>query len=202
MESRTHPKLKQTSKAEKMQKVAEGTMKVLSTQGHSGITFSNVAKASGVSRPWLYKYFGCSDQALLDFMTETFATSWGKTEMVSNARTPRRWVRETMDGYSAFLDAAVESPWVMTLYFRHRGTQTSLGLKIKSLEDHYIQAQADSVQAATGFPAAQAKLVSEVLLGVRLGLAHRWVFGGIRKTTSKNNFLRFLTYTLQSLIRQ
>lgn len=190
-----------STKAEKMQQVAEGTMKVLSVQGLSGITFSSVAKASGVSRAWLYKYFGASDQALLDFMTETFAVTWAKTEMISHASNRNLWVKETMAGYSQFLDAAVEFPWAMEVYFRYRGTGNLLGQKIKSLEDHYIRTQAESVRIGTSLIPAQARLVSEVLLGVRLGLAHRWVFGGIRKTTSKEDFLKFLSYTLKSLIR-
>lgn len=190
-----------SGKEEKMFMVAQATLKILNQHGLSGVSFARVARAAGVSRAWLYKYIGGSDQELVDFTIDTFGTMWGRLDRPDLHGDEMQWQQGIMERFSHFLDSNLKYPWILPIYFRYRGTKTILGDRIVLIEQKYLKRQVGELQKSFQLSPAQARLTADVLLGIRLGLAYQWMSGDLQNAVTKGELVSFLGKSLKTLIQ-
>ncbi|OFZ20017.1 MAG: hypothetical protein A2X94_11695 [Bdellovibrionales bacterium GWB1_55_8] len=190
-----------SEKAQKMLRVAEATLKILDQHGITGLSFSRVARSAAVSRTWLYKYIGGSDQELLAFAVETFGRIYARLDDSGSHRNDKEWLRGTVARFGRLLDSTIQYPSVLPIYFKFRGSENLVGKTIEGIERIYLSRQTAELERIFSLPAKTARLAAEVLLGIRIGVAHRWLQTGMRQKVKKEELLVFLTRSLIPLIK-
>lgn len=188
-------------KEAKMLSVAQATLQLLGQGGVDAVSFSRIARSSGVSRAWLYKYIGNSDEKLIEFSVDLFGSYFARLDEPVGGGSSRLWTRQVIDRFSALLETSLKYPVVLNIYFRYQATPTLLGQRIARIESVYLKHQVLEIQKSVPVSAAQARMVAEILLGIRMGLAHRWLSAEFRKSTSKEELLQYLKRSLRSLLR-
>lgn len=184
------------NKSRKGAAVAECVARLLSKHGFAGITHARVARASGVSRAWLYKYVGTSRDDLIRFATVHFGDVLAEFHERPRTTSAEVWIEDTLDGVRALLKHADEHPWVLPLYYQYQGSETALGEAIAEVERAYLETTLVEVRRALGLSASSARWVAEVLLTLRMAFAHRHQRTGLLR----QEFDRFAAL-LRSLLR-
>jgi hypothetical protein len=161
-------------KQAKFQAVAEGIFQILIRGGIENLSHTRVAEVSNVSRAWLYKYIGKKPDDLIDFSIDAIGKEFAKTDSLLHHQSADEVRSRLFDGTFRMLRDAAKNPALLALYYRYVGTQNPIGKKIRQLEDRYIVLVANHLQKYFGLPKGEAVIVSEVLHGMRMGLAHRY----------------------------
>lgn len=175
-----------SSKEARFLQVAHAVAALVAQGGPKKVTVSAVARRAGVSRAWLYKYLGADPEALITHATTLFAAAFADLGRARPSTDPTSWrdaVREaTRDG----LRDAVDAPWAVTLYFRHRHAPDAVGRAIREAEERHVEAfLADLPPTLRGDPAADRRFVA-FFTASRLGAYHRWLDPAVRATTTED----------------
>lgn len=125
----------ETGKEQRYHRVARAVVEILLHRRPEDISVSAVARRAGVSRSWIYKYFGKDINALLAYTVQEFGTAFVELDesepQFDVVQDWRAWVRERTQ---KALDDVEAAPWVMVLYFRHRHNQGQIGQGIREVE--------------------------------------------------------------------
>lgn len=160
-------------KAEKFSRVGSSILKIMAQGGARSVNHSQVARLSGVSRGWIYKYVGASAETLITFATDHF----GKALLaVGGQEKPKKGEalrRHAFESTWKIIDFFAEHPEALEIYFRYAGTKTPLGEKIKAFEKRQIEDFAAAVAQASGKSGKGAHLMSELLILLWTGLSFR-----------------------------
>ena len=118
------------SKEQRFDDVAEAVAALIAQGGPSRVTVSAVARRAGVSRPWIYKYFGQDPAAMVNHAARLYAEAFsdlGRSRATADVPTWRlHLVEATRNG----LRDTVLAPWCVQLYFRHRHAPDAVGQTI------------------------------------------------------------------------
>lgn len=161
-----------------MRAVAEGIARMVMAHGIEGVTYAKVARAASVSRPWLYKYIGRDREDLVRFIASHFGAELAEFDYRPRTDTLEHWIDDSVTGVVQMLDKSRAAPWVLPLYFRYLGTQTSLGECIEGVEKLYLATVAGELQKAMGLPAEHAAWAAELFHATRMGIVHRQLVTG------------------------
>lgn len=173
-DARTPP----ANKDAKMVAVAEATAKLVVLHGIEGVTYAKVARASSVSRPWLYKYIGRERADLVRFVADHFGAELADLGVRPRTDSAEHWIADSVAGVELMLASAQRAPWVLPLYFRYVGTDTPLGDCVQRVEQRYLSVATGELQRAMGLPEEHAAWTAELFHAARMGIVHRQLISG------------------------
>ncbi len=164
---------KTNNKEEKQFAVSKAILDIIDRDGVLGVTHSKVSRKSGVSRAWVYEYIGKDKNHLIEFATKVFATYFSR-EKIELPRTRAQLEEQLKEGVSFVFDTISDIPVVIKIYFRFRGSETPMGEIIRKYEEHWLDSATRCAVEILGLPKENARLLSELLLTIRLGFGHRF----------------------------
>ncbi len=191
----------QNRKAEKMVRVSEFTLKIIHQHGLEGLTHSPLARAAGVSRPWLYAYVGKTKEALIQLAVKHFGQVYAQVDNPPRCQDERNWIDHQISGLRNSLKQVVDYPWIMPIYFRYRCTETTLGKFIVDAEKLYLKREVAELQNALKINATDARVVAELDTAFKLGLQHRWAVTSLSKDVDPEFVLKLGRIWLRKAIR-
>ena len=172
-----------------MVRVAECTLKIIHQHGLDGLTHSRLARASGVSRPWLYAYIGKTKDSLISLAVQHFGHVYAQIDLPPVGFDAKSWVNGQVEGLRNALNQVTSYPWLMPLYFRYRSTETPLGQAIMETEKQYIKKQVTELQNSLKLDVRTARAVAELCTAFKLGLAYRWGATTLRNDITQEHVL-------------
>ena len=165
-------------KSNKYSLVSEACLAVLSLRGLNALNVSGVAKRSGVSRGWIYKYVGANKEALLTFSVKAFGEKVLQPERMGQSGTPQEWQSYYLPELERTYALVKEHPWLPNVYYKYRYSTSSVGAVIKEIEFQAREARANELRRSWGLSAKQASPLASVLVAIRMGLAFHWMSCG------------------------
>ncbi len=168
---------------QRMKRVAEVTARLLLGQPNVGqngskngqISYAHVARLSGTSRAWLYEYIGKSRLDLVTLSVRHFAHILGKFEGRTEVTNFEEWRVSQIEDFSEFLNAIVELPHLLQIYFRNKNQNSTLGTVIREFEAKFLLLSAAEIHRALQVDLEKARGIAEYNLATKMGLAHHWV---------------------------
>ena len=88
----------ESSKEGRYQKVASAVVTILLARGPRAVTVSAVARRAGVSRPWIYKYFGSNVDEMLAFTASSYGGAFIETQLHEPAASASAWRQSLVEG--------------------------------------------------------------------------------------------------------
>jgi AcrR family transcriptional regulator len=188
-------------KSDKMARLAEATLRLVAQFGDKGMGFSRLARAAGVSRAWIYKYWGTREE-LIAFATDHFGAAF---TMQGNARPPAASAKEWLDGvttdFAQLLERTRAHPLVLALYFRFRGSQTPIGKRIARVEAIQADREIAELRRLYGLSRADGARMAEIIGSIRMGLAHSWSVGELTAVSTAAQAASHFRAALEGLLR-
>lgn len=189
-------------KEERFQQVASVVAAIVLKQGKDGLKFATIARRSGVSRAWLYKYFGADPGALTTFAIRLYGEAFADLGMNRVASTIPEWRAIVAEATRKGLRDSLAAPWCVQVYFRHRHTPDEIGASIRDLEDRFVERFVDEMPEPLRRDRASAVRFVEFFVGSRLGAFHRWLDPKVRERTSEDQALVELMRPLDQYIQR
>jgi hypothetical protein len=184
------------TKIQKMKRVAEVTAGLLAGHRIEQISFSQVARLSGISRAWLYLYVGKSRADLGTLTIQHFAHFLGKFEGRVEVSNFEEWRVSQIEDFSEFLDIAVELPHILAVYFKSKNSKSALGRIIRESEAKFLDISTAEVHRALHVEMPKAKWIAEYNLASKMGLVHHWLSKGRLSREEKQQLLLFFDLSL------
>jgi hypothetical protein len=170
-------------KQAKFQAVADAIFQILIRGGIENLSHTRVALTSGVSRAWIYKYIGKTSAELIAFSLDAIGKEFAKFDALQGELTADDVRKSLFEGTFRMLTKAANNPAILTLYYRYHGSHNPIGRKIAEIEGGYTALVRTRLEKHFGLTKAEASIVSEVLHGFRMGLAHRYSSTELRERT-------------------
>jgi|GEM_PF-1842926 len=168
------------TKGAKFEKVAEHTLRWIETHGLSKINLSRIAHQSGVSRTWIYKYIGSTQQDWITHAVIHFGAQVGRLnrpETVQGAiRNRRLWLSVGHESWMELAEMGRRHVWLFPLYYRYKGTKNPIGECIRRIEETVIERYARELRELFKLPSERAQTVAASIVCVRMALAHQAQF--------------------------
>jgi AcrR family transcriptional regulator len=163
-------------KTDRYNTVAEAVLKLISLKGLGAVTHTNVSRASGASRPWLYAYLGKTKDSLIEIAAKHLGTIYAGLERKAIVKDPETWLDAQIEDIRDGIQTARRYPWLIPLYFRHRGTQNLLGKVIDDIEGRYLEQQIGYAVRAFGADRELARVIAASVTDYKLGHEYRASF--------------------------
>ncbi len=183
-----------SEKAEKMEAVAFAILRAdaRARRTQPKLNVSQIASACGVSRAWIYKYFGSTQdeiiEAVIDILAPLILTA-GSDEGSS----PGEWSRRLTKGLEESLDEVENYPEIFEFYFRHRIGSSRFQNRIAFHENAYVENTVrPQLQRAFDLTPTRAREVAETIMTLRLGLIFRWLTTKDRAPETRRRHLTVL----------
>ncbi len=189
------------NKQDKQFKVSQAVLELVEKDGLNGLTYSKVARRSGVSRAWIYEYVGAAKPALTAFAAEVLAHHFSRADRALPKTRPEL-EKQLQDGVEFLFDSAAVSPVVVKLYFRYRGSENPIGNVIGKYEKKWLQTAQKTLVEVLHLPAGHAALLAELILTLRLAFAHRIATSGKSGGTEARERARQIFHSIHSLLAQ
>lgn len=183
------------SKAERFERIARAVVEILMVRQPDAVTISAVARRAGVSRPWIYKYFGSEVEALTTFTVEYFGTAFLELDReLVEAATVDEWMQRLVARTDKALTDAERAPWLLRLYMRHRHDPGALGRSMRDLEDRHAERFVSEMPAALKQrkEAKAARQFTEIFSATRNGFYFRWSDPAMREEYDRDALIRQL----------
>lgn len=177
-------------KEQKFQSVAEAIFRVLLTGGPQNVNHTTIARLSHVSRAWIYKYIGKSSESLIAFSLDAIGKGFAKLEGLTEQNSPDQVRASLFTGTWRMIGDAAKEPALLSLYYRYAGTKNPIGVKIAELEETYLATVRTRLERLFGISAKDARVLADVLQGMRMGLAHRYAVMGLSQQTESSEILK------------
>jgi len=163
-------------KSEKIEAVAEWTLRIIDTHGLDSLSFARVARAAHVSRAWLYKYIGRTKEELMIVAIRRFGRLISGLDRRPRTDSKENWVHDTMANTQSLFLQSRERPWMLRIYYRYKGSNTVLGEVILDLESRYLDSHTREIAHVWSLPEDESRILAEALMAARLGMAHRYQY--------------------------
>lgn len=161
-----------TSKEEKFEAVFEAVISILNTNGGmSQLTPSNLARTSGVSRPWIYKYVGQSREDFIQRTSEHFLSKLFRpreNRTLHDQKDLRRILREDT---VQLIQLAQAHPRLVPLIFSYFDSHGPVGEIVRGGINFQGRQLAPAIEKYLQTSKADAELLGELISVLRLGLA-------------------------------
>ena len=191
--------MERREKAEKVETVAEWTLRIIDAHGLDVVSISRVARAARVSRPWLYKYIGRGKEELVEAAARRFGLLLSGVDRRPSVESRGAWVHDTMANTQQLFVIARERPWLLRLYYRYKGTRNVLGQVIDDLEARYLAAHTREIAHVWAMSEEESRILAEALMAARLGMAHRYQYRDEVEPGDRNRFFALLRRWLGDL---
>ena len=127
------------AKEAKFHRVAWAVATALLRKGEDGLRVSDVARRAGVSRAWVYKYFGHSTDDILLYSLRLFGPAFA-----APAGPVGGTVEDWRDGVATSMQKGLEDvaavPWCVAVYFRYRHAHGPFGDALRMVEAQELEA--------------------------------------------------------------
>lgn len=190
-----------STKAVKMETVAFAILRadLRGRRQSSKLNVSAIAKACGVSRAWIYKYFSSTQEGIIEAVIDVLAPLI-LTATADEGATPEEWIKRLMSSLETTLDEVEKYPEIYEFYFRHRISSSRIQARIVYHEGAYVENTVrPQLQRAFGLTPARAREVAETVMTLRLGLIFRWLTTTERAPEVRRRHLVIMKTLLKNL---
>lgn len=156
-------------------RVAEAVVGQLLRGTPSDLRYAAVARRAGVSRPWLYKYFGPDKEGLVAFTARLFGDAFARLEAFPPGATVEAFRDHLEAGTRRGLTDSLAAPWCVEMYFRYRHAPHVLGQAVRDVEAAHVDAFVDALPASLRRDRSAAIRFAEVFTPTRMAVYHRWL---------------------------
>jgi hypothetical protein len=181
-----------SSKEKKFDAVFESILAILNSHaGLAGVNHSAIARISGVSRPWIYKYIGNSKEELIKKTSEHYIK-----ELFRNRRTRASVSTDDLkklirDDTLHFLQQAQLHPRLIPLIFGYFESLGPIGSIVRETFNYHSNKLAKEIESTLKISKLDAELLAELISVLRLGLAFFLVRGDKTKVKGALNISDF-----------
>jgi len=162
------------SKEERFERVTQAVVTSLLSDGLGGLRHATLARRSGVSRQWIYKYLGRDHEDILEHAARTVAEAFVGFEIRFNGETLEEWREWLAEGTRQGLLDSERDPWVMRLYFQYRHELGRIGEAIRHIDQRYLDKFLENMPASLRRNRTQARQFALVFNAGRMGIYYRW----------------------------
>jgi len=184
-------------KQKKLERVAKSILSIVVRFGFENLSPSRLARAAQVSRPWIYKYIGGSKESLSGFAVDYFGKLLAQLDAVAKPARVDFFRDDEIARLEHALSFAEKHPDVIFIYYRYKGTPTSLGRAIEKIENEYRRAKVSQIKATFKLSQSEAEVYTEILVTLKMGLCHKWVSGDLKGKITRENYLKVLSETFR-----
>jgi hypothetical protein len=174
------------SKDAKLKRVAEAMLDLIFLHGVESVTPTRLSRSANVSRSWIYKYLGGSQAALLDFAIKHFGELFAELNVPLDVSTPEAYFKDQAKSFGRLLDVTDAYPGVIVVFYQFRGRKHRMGEGIDAIATRHLAQESKEITQVFRLPEARAAQISASLTIYRLGTAHAWVMGALKKAYDKN----------------
>jgi hypothetical protein len=167
------------SKSDKFEEFYDLILRMSESKSPHQLSASFVSLQLGVSRGWIYKYFGTSRESWIEAATLAVGkliAKIGKPPLAAKTKAAaiEEWRRDSED----LLKDLETRPWVTLIYFRYTGkTDHPLGKVIGEIESMYVTNTAANLERLFGYDQTSARAVALSFAARRMALALLWING-------------------------
>lgn len=165
------------SKDEKILSVGLLLLSELTSYDEVKLNISTIAKKAGVSRAWVYKYFGNSQDEIVLSAIDSVApqlTELGK--QLDKVQGKTEWARQYLKGLNQTLLEVEQYPALFRFYFichLHGGPYLE---RIRLHEGLFVEHRViPQLKAAFELSYPEARQFAEMLMAMRMGLVLKWL---------------------------
>jgi len=156
-------------KEAKYEKVLEATLRLAAQNGLSKVNHSGVARASGISRAWIYKYIGLSQKALLQEAVRFFGEKFAELQRRPPMQSASSLKAELRSGNEQLIRDVKAYPWVFKPALENRHRPNAVGEAIDGLLERYLKTLSEELKSSgVSQPAMVAKLITAYRFGLLL----------------------------------
>lgn len=186
-------------KQKKLDRVAKSILSIIVRFGVENLTPSRLARAAQVSRPWVYKYIGGSKDTLSSFAVEYFGKLLAQIDSAAKPPVASFFKSDEMKRLHNALLFAEEHPEVIQIFYRYKGTPTSLGKAIEKVENQYRAAKIFQIKETFKVSHEDAEIYTEILSSLKMSLCHKWISGDLKnKRITRDDYLRVVGKTFEN----
>ncbi|MEO5667753.1 MAG: hypothetical protein ABIR96_06835 [Bdellovibrionota bacterium] len=185
-------------KQKKLDRVAKSILSIVVRFGFENLSPSRLARAAQVSRPWVYKYIGGSKEALSGFAVEHFGKLLAQLDTVVKPTNIEFFRDDEIVRLENALNFAEQNPEIIAIYYRYKGTPTSLGKAIEKVENEYRQAKIYQIRETFKLSQSDAEIYTEILSSLKMGLCHKWISGDLKGKVPRDNYLKVVGSTFRN----
>lgn len=164
-------------KNEKMGTVSYLIIQEMIKLSRSKINIQKLALKAEVSRPWIYKYFGSSEEEIVMTAIDCLSpqiTELSKDELEINTR--KEWAGFFLKSLDITLQEAEMYPDFFQFYFLSVLFPNKYTDRLKHHEDLYQEHKViPRLKKVFGFNQAEARSFAEMILSLRFGLVLNWM---------------------------
>lgn len=181
-----------TSKELKYDDVYDAILAILNSHaGLRGVNHSNVARMSGVSRAWIYKYVGKTKEDLIKMASEHYSREILKNRHTQTPQTAVELKKLIREDLFHFLKQALMYPRVIPLVIMYFDSMDPVGNIVRESFGHQSKKQAKEIELLMRKSKVDAETLSEMLGVFRLALAFFVVRGNKSSAKKSQNFEEF-----------
>ncbi len=164
--------MEKSGKGNKFDQAARTAIEMLAMFGMERITISALARKSGVSRPWIYKYIGSDPGAIVDLAIKSMGEAFTELNRPAfEAKDFDAWNTEVALGTRALFEDVRRIPALVQIYWRYHETDTSIGKHIREIEGRYLARFAESSAGALKISHSKASELGRLISLLRMGAA-------------------------------
>lgn len=191
--------MSEDTKQARFERVAHAVVSTLLRGGPEALKVATIARRAGVSRAWIYKYFGSSHGDLLAFTAREFGAHFADLEASHAAPTVAAWRDGIREATRKGLRDTAAAPWLLTLRFRYRDDRSVLGETIRDLEARHREKFLRELPPKLASHPSAARF-SEVFTQARLGVYAWWRSPTTRDENDEDGVIDDLMGMLDSFI--
>lgn len=141
---------------------------------------ARLAQQCEVSRAWIYKNFGASNDKIIltaiDILAPTLTAAVRPTDVWRSAETGH-WVAQTMKSFELTLQQVHSDPAIFQFYILHRLQPTEIGRHLAHHESRFIShvVRRQVELSNNQLDVKGTTLIAEYLVAVRMGLVFKWL---------------------------
>lgn len=179
-------------KGEKLDLVSLTIIRELVNLERPRMNVQKIARATGVSRSWIYKYFGASEEEMvlsaIDFLAPKF-TDHGK--ITKDSQGPKAWAATFLKSLDLALEKVETFPEIYRFIFGSMIYQDNYAARIRhhelSFKENFLVPQ---IIRVFGMRSDEARSFADLVLSLRLGVMLHWLRESERTPAKKKKLLR------------
>jgi AcrR family transcriptional regulator len=126
------------AKEAKFHRVAWAVATALLRKGEEGLRVADVARRAGVSRAWVYKYFGQNTHDILLYALRLFGPAFAAPSVEEGCDVDA-WREGLALGMQKGLHDVQRVPWCVAVYFRYRHANGAFADALRTLESQELE---------------------------------------------------------------
>lgn len=162
-------------------KLIESCLKIIEFYSkEKKLNISKLAQEIGVSRAWIYKYFGSDTENILKTAIEMLGpilTGARRGSEVWKTNSVDGWIENILVTFEITIEQVRLYPTIFRFYLQERLQNSEIGTHLRLQEDRYVSEvvcfQLESLMQGSTF--AQRLAVSNLLFALKIGMLFRWL---------------------------